>query len=194
MTETLSPHTNHEAVVKAAAAVAQEIGSLAAEAERLGRLPDETVRLLDEAGLLKLLAPRARGGDHGSIDTFSDVAEELAKACGSTAWVASIYIGTLYMVAGFSDEEVMVFGRIFHNNAEIRDRHELGRFDGDALLVIAAESAPDAAAGSSAARWAPYVTGSVTEAAIACTHADLVRPEVLGEVANAVLAWLEDNR
>ncbi|WP_319456996.1 MULTISPECIES: acyl-CoA dehydrogenase family protein [unclassified Mycobacterium] len=104
MTETLSPHTNHESVVKKAADVAQEIRGLAAEAERLGRLPDETVRLLDEAGLLKVLAPRARGGYQASIDTFSDVAEELAKACGSTAWVASIYIGNMYMLTAFSDE------------------------------------------------------------------------------------------
>lgn len=87
----------------------------------------------------------------------------------------------------------MVVCRIVHNNSQIRDRHRFGRFDGDALLVVAAESAPDTAPGSSAARWAPYVTGFVAEAAIECVHADLVCPEKLGEVANVVLAWLKDN-
>ncbi|TVT24102.1 acyl-CoA dehydrogenase family protein [Amycolatopsis acidiphila] len=94
---------SESSLVEAAAAVAPEVRALAAEAQRLGRLPDETIRLLDEAGLHKVLAPRSRGGHQASIETFNGVMEELGKACGSTAWVASIYNGNMYMLTAFSE-------------------------------------------------------------------------------------------
>lgn len=103
MAETLTAPTEHNTLVDTATTVAAEVRGLAAEAQRLGHLPDETVRLLDEAGLHKILAPRSRGGHQASIATFNRVMEELAKACGSTAWVASIYNGNMYMLTAFSE-------------------------------------------------------------------------------------------
>jgi len=104
MAETSTAPALENALVKKAAAVAPELNERAAEGQRLGRLPDETIKLLDGSGLLKVLAPRSRGGHQASLQTFNSVMEELARGDGSAAWVFSIYAGNLYMLAAFSDQ------------------------------------------------------------------------------------------
>ncbi|MCF2525703.1 acyl-CoA dehydrogenase family protein [Yinghuangia soli] len=59
-----------------------------AEAER--RLPDETIAALAGAGLLKLTVPKRYGGHEAGFATFLGVAAELGRACGSTAWIATL--------------------------------------------------------------------------------------------------------
>lgn len=90
--------------VETAARLVPLLDSKAEEARTLGRPTDEAIEALEDSGLLMLMAPKIRGGRQISLSTFIDVGEQLARGCASTAWVASIYIGTLYMVAGFSDE------------------------------------------------------------------------------------------
>ncbi|MER5432276.1 acyl-CoA dehydrogenase family protein [Streptomyces sp. NPDC002588] len=90
--------------VETASRLVPLLQSNAEEARRLARPTDEAIEALEDSGLLMLMAPRARGGRQVPLSTFIDVGEELARGCASTTWVASIYSGTLYMVAGFSDE------------------------------------------------------------------------------------------
>jgi thioesterase domain-containing protein/aryl carrier-like protein len=87
-----------------------------------------------------------------------------------------------------TDEEIRAIARIVQNNRTIQIGHEHRRFDGDALLVVAAEDrSADAPTGE---RWKPYVTGEITEIGIPCTHYEMARPETLGLVWSALSDWL----
>jgi 3-hydroxy-9,10-secoandrosta-1,3,5(10)-triene-9,17-dione monooxygenase len=58
----------------------------AAKCEDLRRVPDETVRDLNESGLMRLLQPRRVGGSEADWVAMIDVSSELARGCGSSAW------------------------------------------------------------------------------------------------------------
>ena len=58
----------------------------AARAEEMRRCPDESVRELNESGLMRLLQPRRVGGSECDWVAMIDVSSELARGCGSTAW------------------------------------------------------------------------------------------------------------
>ncbi|MFF8410758.1 3-hydroxy-9,10-secoandrosta-1,3,5(10)-triene-9,17-dione monooxygenase oxygenase subunit [Streptomyces omiyaensis] len=62
----------------------------AAEAEELRRVPDASVKELEDAGFFQLLQPKAFGGRAADPVAFYTVVKEIAKACGSTGWVASV--------------------------------------------------------------------------------------------------------
>ncbi|WP_084216253.1 indole dioxygenase [Pseudonocardia spinosispora] len=84
-----------------AAALVPELDKRADTARELGRLTDESVALIREAGLVTSLAP---GGARAPLGTFVRVLEELARGCGSTSWVCGIYAASLYMLSSFDDE------------------------------------------------------------------------------------------
>lgn len=91
-------------LVDAARDAAEVLAADADEAVRLGRLTDRAIEVLDGARLLKLVAPKTRGGFELPVKVMNRVTAELAKGCASASWVASIYNGLLYMIAPFSDE------------------------------------------------------------------------------------------
>jgi 3-hydroxy-9,10-secoandrosta-1,3,5(10)-triene-9,17-dione monooxygenase len=62
----------------------------AASIEQLGRVPDETIAELSEAGVLAALQPRRFGGLELDPATFFRGAVLLGSACASTGWVASV--------------------------------------------------------------------------------------------------------
>ncbi|WP_405179344.1 flavin-dependent monooxygenase [Nocardia sp. NBC_01377] len=62
----------------------------AQEAEDLRRLPDETVKALQETGFFRLLQPKQWGGYAADPVVFYDTVRRIASACGSTGWVAGI--------------------------------------------------------------------------------------------------------
>ena len=64
----------------------------AAGAERLRRLPPETVKDLVSSGLVRVGTPARYGGAGLDIDAGHEVAWELGRACGSTAWCCSLWI------------------------------------------------------------------------------------------------------
>ncbi|MFK3729018.1 3-hydroxy-9,10-secoandrosta-1,3,5(10)-triene-9,17-dione monooxygenase oxygenase subunit [Streptomyces sp. NPDC088090] len=62
----------------------------AAEAEELRRVPDASVKELEDTGFFQLLQPTAFGGAAADPVVFYTAVKEIAKACGSTGWVASV--------------------------------------------------------------------------------------------------------
>ena len=65
--------------------------------EQEGRLPEENVRALEEAGLLRLTLPRRYGGYEADTRTKVAVYSELGRGCSSTAWVSGLWSdGTLF--------------------------------------------------------------------------------------------------
>jgi 3-hydroxy-9,10-secoandrosta-1,3,5(10)-triene-9,17-dione monooxygenase len=62
----------------------------APDAERLRRLPDETVQDFQEAGLFRAMQPRRYGGYELDPGTFYQAAMEIGTVCGSSAWILAV--------------------------------------------------------------------------------------------------------
>ncbi|HEV8361115.1 MAG TPA: acyl-CoA dehydrogenase [Candidatus Thermoplasmatota archaeon] len=69
---------------------AQEVAPIAAEIDREGRFPDETVKRMAELGFLGMMVPAELGG--AGMDTVSYVLalEEIARHCAATAVIMSV--------------------------------------------------------------------------------------------------------
>ncbi len=85
--------------------LAPNIAARALEAERLRRMPDETIAELSQSGLFSLMAPRRYGGDEASLETLVSAVIEVGKVCGSTAWTFCIY-GIHNWLAGLFPEKL----------------------------------------------------------------------------------------
>lgn len=68
-------------------------------ADELRRCPDESIRELNECGLMRVLQPRRVGGSELPWVALIDVGSELARACGSTAWNWANYAVHHWMLA-----------------------------------------------------------------------------------------------
>jgi 3-hydroxy-9,10-secoandrosta-1,3,5(10)-triene-9,17-dione monooxygenase len=71
----------------------------AEQAEALRRLPDATVADLHRAGLFRILQPARVGGGEHDYGLLIEVAAELARGCGSTAWVCANLASHHWMLA-----------------------------------------------------------------------------------------------
>src|SRR5258708_30501645 len=81
-------------------AVAPGIAALAERIEAERRLPEELLAALFDAGLYRLLLPRAFAGIESDPVTFVEIIETVAKADASTAWCLCQAAGCS-MVASF---------------------------------------------------------------------------------------------
>jgi 3-hydroxy-9,10-secoandrosta-1,3,5(10)-triene-9,17-dione monooxygenase len=63
----------------------------AARCEELRQIPPESVRDLLAAGLIRIGNPRRYGGHDVEVDLAHEVAWELGRGCGSTAWCYSLW-------------------------------------------------------------------------------------------------------
>jgi butyryl-CoA dehydrogenase len=66
------------------------IRPIAAEIDREGRFPHETVKRMGELGLLGITIPEAWGGSGADTVAYVVALEEIAKACGSHAAIMSV--------------------------------------------------------------------------------------------------------
>lgn len=90
-------------------------------------------------------------------------------------------------LGGISDDEALLLVSIFERSAAVRDSHGPGRFDGEVLLLVAAEGKDDRA--PDAGEWKPYVSGKITEISLPRTHAGMVRPDMLAQLWSGISAW-----
>ncbi|MEU0028427.1 acyl-CoA dehydrogenase family protein [Streptomyces sp. NPDC006335] len=63
----------------------------AAEADRTGTFPVENLTALKNSGLMGLLVPKEQGGREASLAEFTDIAQQLAGACLSTAMIWAMH-------------------------------------------------------------------------------------------------------
>lgn len=75
----------------------------AAWSEENRRLHDETVEALADAGIFRLRVPKRYGGFECDTRTLIDVATQLGRGDGSTAWTASVYWIPGWMTCMFPD-------------------------------------------------------------------------------------------
>lgn len=73
-----------------------------AEGERARRLPDATVRAIEESRVARLWTARAYGGLEADVRTLSEVVKALSHHCPSTSWVVNNINGSNLLAAKFS--------------------------------------------------------------------------------------------
>jgi 3-hydroxy-9,10-secoandrosta-1,3,5(10)-triene-9,17-dione monooxygenase len=110
-----------EELIHRARALVPRLRERAVEAERLRRLPESTARELLDAGLYRIYLPRRYGGYELDFQLQVDIAAELGRGCGSTAWVWSI-LASHHWVQGMMDP---------------RAQDEVWEADPDALIASA---------------------------------------------------------
>jgi alkylation response protein AidB-like acyl-CoA dehydrogenase len=69
------------------------------EAEKLRRLPDDTVTDLLQSGLCGVMKPGRLGGSELGAEALIDVSVELASHCASTGWVYMLWASHMWMQA-----------------------------------------------------------------------------------------------
>jgi thioesterase domain-containing protein len=121
-------------------------------------------------------------GDHADPET----SWEDPVSADILNWIRQERSGFLEAI---SEREVAILGRILQNNVRIMCAHEFRRFDGDLLLIAAAEDNPDSV--SAAARWKRYVGGEISESSVPCGHYEMVRPDMLAQAWDGISGWLE---
>jgi alkylation response protein AidB-like acyl-CoA dehydrogenase len=76
----------------------------AEEAQKLGRVPRETIADYHRLGLLRMAQPRRYGGDEMGWDVLCEISQILAAADCSQAWIQRIMADHAQMVATFPQE------------------------------------------------------------------------------------------
>jgi alkylation response protein AidB-like acyl-CoA dehydrogenase len=76
----------------------------ALRAEQRRRVTGEVVEALSQAGIHRMNVPRRYGGHQSRLRTQVDALAEIAAACGSTAFMASIQAGCAFIASLFPDE------------------------------------------------------------------------------------------
>jgi len=85
-----TPSSDRAAYLERVRALLPALRERAAVTEGLGRIPDESIRELHEAGVLSALQPRHWGGLELDPATFFEGVVLIGSACASTGWVASV--------------------------------------------------------------------------------------------------------
>jgi alkylation response protein AidB-like acyl-CoA dehydrogenase len=91
-------------VVDRSAALVPLLRENAGATEKARRLAPGNIEALAEAGIFKLTVPRHFGGYEADLATQNLVMENLARGCGSTAWVCTVGTACTWMVGLFPDE------------------------------------------------------------------------------------------
>lgn len=76
----------------------------AEETERLRVVPEANIKEIEATGFFQMLQPARWGGLEGDPIDFYTAVREIASACGSTGWVASVVGVHPWQVALFDDE------------------------------------------------------------------------------------------
>ncbi len=76
----------------------------AAQTERERTVPRESVDLLREAGLLRIVQPKIFGGYEYDFEILVNLVIETSKACASTGWVYGLYAAHQWLVASFPEQ------------------------------------------------------------------------------------------
>jgi 3-hydroxy-9,10-secoandrosta-1,3,5(10)-triene-9,17-dione monooxygenase len=85
--------------------IADQLRDQGAEAERLGRMPDDTAKLLRAAGPIKLLQPRQYGGFEAHPREFAETVMAVAALDGAAGWICGV-VGVHPWQLAFADPKV----------------------------------------------------------------------------------------
>ncbi|WP_280236593.1 acyl-CoA dehydrogenase family protein [Nocardia cyriacigeorgica] len=86
-------------------AIAEQLREQSPEAERLGRLPDDTAKLLKSAGPIRLLQPKKYGGFEAHPREFAETVMAAGALDPATGWICGI-VGVHPWQLAFADPKV----------------------------------------------------------------------------------------
>jgi amino acid adenylation domain-containing protein len=121
------------------------------------------------------------------VPRTADTADDLARLVERARKEAGEILGAI------SDDEVALLARTYQKNMAIWNDHEPGRFAGNALLLTAAGATEGTEATEDEhddGRWAPHITGEISEIRIPCGHMEMIRPDMLALVWAGISSWL----
>ena len=95
--------TRASAILAEVRALVPTLRERAMATEQLRRVPDETIRALGEAGVFRMTAPTEHGGYALTPAQIGPVFAEIARGCGSTAWVAWVTAAGTQYASHFSE-------------------------------------------------------------------------------------------
>ena len=84
-----------------AKSIAGDLAKGALETIASRKLLKQSVGLIREAGLIKVLQPKRCGGWEASLHDHIDVVEEVAYGCGSTGWCLGVYQAHSWLLGSF---------------------------------------------------------------------------------------------
>lgn len=85
--------------------LAEQLREQAWEAEKLGRLPDETAKMLKAAGLIRLLQPQKYGGYEAHPREFAETVMTTAALDPASGWICGV-VGVHPWQVAFADSRV----------------------------------------------------------------------------------------
>jgi 3-hydroxy-9,10-secoandrosta-1,3,5(10)-triene-9,17-dione monooxygenase len=91
-------------LLRQAIALAPRLKERARQTEEQGELPAASIAELRAAGLFQVAVPARYGGRCDDLDLMYDIAFELGRACGSTAWCYAVW-GIHSWIAGHFPEQ-----------------------------------------------------------------------------------------
>jgi len=92
------------ALVARAAALVPMLRERAAANEASRRLSQETFDVLSAADVFRMTAPKRFGGFEADFVTQCEVLAEIARGCGSSSWVATIFSAMSWLAGALPDE------------------------------------------------------------------------------------------
>jgi alkylation response protein AidB-like acyl-CoA dehydrogenase len=95
---------SREELLRRAADLLPQIQDRAQEAEGLRQIPQATIDDLKSAGLMRVANPVRYGGYGNDMDLYFEVAMELGRACGSTAWCFSVWSSHNWLIGYWPEE------------------------------------------------------------------------------------------
>lgn len=96
--------TDREELTRQASAMVESLRERASKAEELRRIPRETVDELQSSGLIRVAQPARFGGMGMDFDVAFDIAAELGRGCGSSAWCYSVWASHNWLLGMFPEE------------------------------------------------------------------------------------------
>lgn len=87
-----------------ARALTPQLRARAAAADRDRAVPAENIRAINEAGLFRVMAPKAYGGSQLGLACLIEVAAEIASGCGSTGWLFGVLGGHAWLMGLYPAE------------------------------------------------------------------------------------------
>lgn len=93
-----------ETMIARAEALVPDFRERSAEAEKNRRLPDDSIAQMRAAGFHRILQPKRFGSFELGIGTAAECIRTLATACGSSGWVANLFIVHNYQLSLFSEQ------------------------------------------------------------------------------------------
>jgi alkylation response protein AidB-like acyl-CoA dehydrogenase len=96
--------TMPSSVLERARALLPQLRDSAGAHEQARRVLPDTFDALSEAGVFRMTAPRKWGGDEVPFQTQCEVLAEVARACPSSSWVATIFSAMSWLAGTYPDE------------------------------------------------------------------------------------------